>query len=147
MLLTNYQIISPKQILCVAKKILPKHYFASQPAPLLSKKKFPPAAVSDSFRSCSKTAIHYFFVNSNPVFFQKIKLCHAYGFLALCQNLEKATDPILSKFPDRRKDEQTYFIGPFRLPPRVQKHKTDVCSKSIRTTPIITCICCWLGER
>ena len=145
MLLINYEIISLKQILYIAKKILRKHYSALQnPTP---PKKFPPAAVSDSFRSCSKTAIHYFFVNSNPVFFQNIKLCHAYGFLALCQNLEKANDPILRKFPDRRKDEQTYFIGPFRLPPRVQKHKTDVCSKSIRTTPIITCICCWLGER
>ena len=113
MLLINYQIISLKQILCVAKKILRKHYSASQnPTP------------PKNFAHVVKLR-YTIFLLIRTIFFQKIKLCHAYGFLALCQNLEKANDPILRIFPDRRKDEQAYFIGPFRLPPRVQKHKTD----------------------
>ena len=77
-------------------------------------------------RSAHVVKLRYtIFLLIRTIFFQKIKLCHAYGFLALCQNLEKANDPILRIFPDRWKDEQAYFIGPFRLPPRVQKHKTD----------------------
>ena len=60
----------------------------------------------------------------------------SYGFLAPCQNLENVNDTIQSKCPDRQKDGQKdgqkdrqkerrtdrpYFIGPFRLPPGVQK--------------------------
>ena len=48
----------------------------------------------------------------------------SYGFLASCQNLEKTNDTIPRKHPDRRNDGRTdspYFIGPFRLPPGVQK--------------------------
>ena len=48
----------------------------------------------------------------------------SYGFLAPCQNLEKVNDTIQRKHPDRWKDGRTdrpYFIGPFQLPPGVQK--------------------------
>ena len=44
----------------------------------------------------------------------------SYGFLALCQNSEKTNDTIPRKRLDRRTD-RPYFIGPFRLPPGVQK--------------------------
>ena len=44
-----------------------------------------------------------------------------YGFLASCQNLEKTNDTIPRKRPDRRKDGQTLFIGPFWLTSGVQK--------------------------
>ena len=56
----------------------------------------------------------------------------SYGFLAPCQNLEKVNDTIQRKCPDRRKDgrkdgrtDRLYFIGPFRLPPGVQKDITE----------------------
>ena len=52
----------------------------------------------------------------------------SYGFLASCQNLEKVNDTIQRKCPDRwteggkdRRTDRPYFIGPFRLPPGVQK--------------------------
>ena len=56
----------------------------------------------------------------------------SHGILAPCQNLEKINDTIPRKHPDRWKDGKTegqmegqtnrlYFIGPFRLPPEVQK--------------------------
>ena len=48
----------------------------------------------------------------------------SHRFLAPCQNLEKTTDAIPRKRPDRRKDGRTdrpYFIGPFRLLPEVQQ--------------------------
>ena len=61
------------------------------------------------------------------------------GILVPCQNLEKIDDTIPRKRPDRRKDGRKhgttdrrtgrpYFIGPFRLPPGVQKRDsgTDV---------------------
>ena len=59
---------------------------------------------------------------------QKIWLSHttSHGILAPCQNLEKINDTFLRKYPDRWKDWRTdrtdrpYFIGPFRLLPRVQ---------------------------
>ena len=48
----------------------------------------------------------------------------SHWFLAPCQNLEKTNDTIprkhLVRWKDRRKD-RPYFIGPFRLPPGVQK--------------------------
>ena len=53
-----------------------------------------------------------------------------YGFLTPCQNLEETTGAIPRKLPDiwtdRRMDRRTdrpYFIGPFWLPPEVQKVK------------------------
>ena len=36
-----------------------------------------------------------------------------YGFLASYQNLEKTNDTIPRKRPDRQRDGQTLFIGPF----------------------------------
>ena len=49
----------------------------------------------------------------------------SHGILASRQNLEKINDTIPRKRPDRRKDGpkdgRPYFIGPFRLPPWVQK--------------------------
>ena len=52
----------------------------------------------------------------------------SYGFLALRRNLEKTYDAIPRKSPDRWKDRKTdgrtdrpYFIGPYQLPPGVQK--------------------------
>ena len=52
----------------------------------------------------------------------------SYGFLAPCQNLEKVNDTIQRKCPDRQKDgkmdgrmDRPYFIGPFWLPPGIQK--------------------------
>ena len=47
----------------------------------------------------------------------------SYEFLAPCQISEKFNDTIPRKRLDRRTDGRTdrpYFIGPFRLPPRVQ---------------------------
>ena len=60
------------------------------------------------------------------VFQENLALSHttSYGFVALCQNLEKVNDVIQRKRPYRRKDgrkDRTYFIGPFRLLPGVQK--------------------------
>ena len=68
------------------------------------------------------------------VFQENLALSHtaSYGFVAPCQNLEKVNDVIQRKRPDRRKDgrkdrrkdgrkDRTYFIGPFRLLPGVQK--------------------------
>ena len=52
----------------------------------------------------------------------------SYGFLAPCQNLEKA-NTIQRKRPDRWKDgraDRTYFTGPFQLPPGVQKTLGDI---------------------
>ena len=57
----------------------------------------------------------------------------SYGFLASCQNLEKTNDTIPRKRPDRRTDGRTdrpYFIGPFRLPPGVQKSLLQICLRS-----------------
>ena len=50
----------------------------------------------------------------------------SYGFPAPCQKLEKVNNSIQRKHLDRTKDRRTrmdrpYFIGPFRLPPGVQK--------------------------
>ena len=52
----------------------------------------------------------------------------SHGILALCQNLEKINETIPRKRTDRPKDGRTdgstdrpYVIGPFRLPPGVQK--------------------------
>ena len=55
MLLINYQVINLKQIVCFAKKISEKRYFASQ-----KPQNFVPAAGSGSFHWCRKTAMHYF---------------------------------------------------------------------------------------
>ena len=56
----------------------------------------------------------------------------SYEFLAPCQNLEKINVTIPRKCLDKRKDgwndrgtDRPYFIGPFRLPPRVQQYLSD----------------------
>ena len=77
----------------------------------------------------------FFNILKKPCFWPKLFLenparSHTalYEFLASCQNLEKTNDTIPRKRPDRRKDGRTdgrtdrsYFIGPFRLTPGVQK--------------------------
>ena len=48
----------------------------------------------------------------------------SYEFLAPCKISEKTYDTITRKWLDRRTDGSTdrpYFIGPFQLPPKVQK--------------------------
>ena len=67
---------------------------------------------------------------AKKIFLENPALSHttSYGFLASCQNLEKVNDTIQRKRTDRLKDRRTdgktdrpYFIGPFRIPPGVQK--------------------------
>ena len=69
----------------------------------------------------------------------------SHGILALCQNLEKINNTIPRKHLERQKDGRTdgridgrtdrpYFIGPFQLPPRMQK---DI-GKLIKKNPNIT---------
>ena len=55
---------------------------------------------------------------------QVLSCTTSYGFLASRQNSEKVNDTIQRKCPDRRTDgwkDRPYFIGPFQLPPAVQK--------------------------
>ena len=54
----------------------------------------------------------------------------SYGFAAPYQNSEKTNDKMPRKHPNKRTDGRTagktdrpYFIGPFRLPPKVQINK------------------------
>ena len=63
---------------------------------------------------------------ANKIFLENPALSSTtlYEFLAPCQNLEKVNDTIQRKRPDRQKDRRTdrpCFIGPFQLPPGVQK--------------------------
>ena len=57
-----------------------------------------------------------------------------HGPLTPCRVSEKTNEPIPRKLPDRRKDRRTdgrtegrtdrpYFIGPFQLPPGIQKEQ------------------------
>ena len=79
------------------------------------------------------------------IFLENLALSHAtsYGFLAPCQNLEKVNDTIQRKCPDRWKDGRTdgdgrmdrpFFIGPFRVPPGVQKESKSISNLLTRTT-------------
>ena len=83
----------------------------------------------------------FLILGAKKIFRENPALSHttSNGILAPCQNLEKIDDTIPRKRPDRRKDGRKdgstdgrtgrpYFIGPFRLPPGVQKRDsgTDV---------------------
>ena len=87
----------------------------------------------------SKNCFWPIFVHIFPIFGAKknflknlaLSCTTSYGFLAPCQNLEKVIDTIQRKCPGRQMEGQdglkdgrtdrSYFIGPFRLPPGVQK--------------------------
>ena len=74
----------------------------------------------------SKFLVHFCNFWGNKFFPGKSGLSHttSYGFIAPCQNLEKANNAIQRKHTDKWKDWKTdrpYFIRPFPLPLGVQK--------------------------
>ena len=83
----NYQSNQPKTNFMCCKKHIAKTLFRIAKPPV-----FAPVAGSNSFRSCCKTVIHFFFVNSNPELqeIEQLILCLDTLLLCLSSDLYKS---------------------------------------------------------
>ena len=62
----------------------------------------------------------------------------SYGLLVTCQNLEKLMIEFQENARTKGGTDKPYFIGPFRLPPGVQKYLSQIFKKKKKTlTPFI----------